>query len=238
MSSARPAVLLVHGLGGSARSMAPLERALAVRGVTATSLTLPGHGTTPHDLVGLSWSDWRAAVERAVEDADSGEGVVVVGQSMGGALALHAAAAGPARAAVRAVVAVNTPVGDPDAVDGIEWRMSRGHTSIDATVVDGELGYATLPMSAVLAMANGLLDVDLATVTVPVAVVNGALDDTVDPATGDSLLAALSGVPAADRQRHVLAATGHVATFGPEVEALADLVIGLIGPIVDDGPLT
>ena len=246
MSAPRPAVLLVHGLGGSAQSMAPLERALAARRVSATSITLPGHGTSPDDLAGMAWSHWKAAVDHAVCGADRGAGVVVVGQSMGGALALHTAAHGPSRDVLRAVVAVNTPLADPDAPDAIEWRMSRGQLSIDATVVDGELGYVSLPMAAVLAMASGLLEVDLAMVTVPVMVVNGALDDTVDPATGNALLAALTGVPATHRHRRVLADTGHVATFGPEVEALADLiaemvaglVTGPIGPIIGDVPLT
>jgi carboxylesterase len=240
-------VLLVHGLGGTAQSMDPLQQALAAHLLsapllTATSITLPGHGTSPDDLDGITWDHWRAAVEQAVIDADRGDGVVVVGQSMGGALALHAAAAGSARAAVRAVVAVNTPVADPDAVDGIEWRMSRGHTHIDATVVDGEHGYHSLPMSAVLALATGLLDIELAAITVPVAVVNGALDDTVDPVSGETLVAALTGVPRGHLQRHTLAHTGHVATFGPEVGALAQLVIGLVnglnGPIVATTPLT
>jgi esterase/lipase len=246
VSPALPAVLLVHGLGGTAQSMAPLEQALTAHllpapVLTVASITLPGHGTTPADLDGITWGEWCAAVEQAVVDADHGGGVVVVGQSMGGALALHAAAGGRAHDAVRAVVTVNTPVADPDAVDGIEWRMARGHTHLEATVVDGEHGYHALPMTAVLAMASGLLDIDLAAITVPVAVVNGALDDSVDPASGDALLAALSGVPLHRLQRHTLARTGHVATFGPEVGALADLVIGIVnglnGPIVDGGPL-
>lgn len=246
MSAPHPAVLLVHGLGGSAQSMAPLQRALAARQVSATAITLPGHGTSPDDLAEIAWSDWKAAVDHAVGGADRGAGVVVVGQSMGGALALHTAAHGSSRDGLRAVVAVNTPLADPDAPDAIEWRMSRGQLSIDATVVDGELGYASLPMAAVLAMSNGLLEVDLAMVTVPVMVVNGALDDTVDPATGDAMIAALAGVPAAHRHRRLLVDTGHVATFGPEVEALADLiaelmaglVTGPIGPSVGDVPLT
>lgn len=221
--------------------MEPLARALLAHGVTATAITLPGHGTTADDLVGLSWDHWRHAVEQAVLDVDDGAGVVVVGQSMGAGLALHVAAAGTARHSVRGVVAVNTPPADPDAVDGIEWRMSRGHTTVDATVADGEAGYRSLPLGAVLAMARGMLDIDLSTVHVPVVVVNGALDETVDPASGAALAAALTGVPAPLLRREVLPRTGHVATFGPELDTLAGLVNavvnGPVGPIVDDSPL-
>lgn len=236
MSTGRPRVVLVHGLGGTDRSMEPLARALTAHDVTAVAVTLPGHGTTADDLVGRSWDEWRRAVEQAVLELDDGTGVVVVGQSMGAGLALHVAAAGEARHSVRGVVAVNTPAPDPDAVDGIEWRMSRGHSTVEATLADGESGYHSLPLGAVLAMARGMLDIDLAAVDVPVVVVNGALDETVDPASGASLAAGLTGVPPADLRRELLPRTGHVATFGPDLDALVACVMGLVGPIVHHPP--
>lgn len=237
MSDRRPGVVLVHGLGGTARSMAPLAGALQRLGVVTTALTLPGHGTTPDDLVDVDWHDWTTAVERAAVDADRGAGVVLVGQSMGGAIALSVAGADTARRHVRGAVVVNTPLADPDAVDGIEWRLGRGHTSFDATLAEGEDGYATMPLQAALAMAVGLLALDLAAVDVPVVVVNGALDDTVDPQSGVTLADDLDARSSAPCRRVVLAHSGHVATFGPDVDELADEVLRLVAAAAGDAPL-
>ena len=61
-----------------------------------------------------------AAVAGAAHDHAA---TVIVGQSLGAALALAVAGEG----GCAAVVAISTPAPDPDALDGLEWRRSRGH---------------------------------------------------------------------------------------------------------------
>lgn len=211
-------VLLLHGLGGTARTMAPIAEGLAHRGHEVHTPTLPGHGTEPEALAGVTWNDWLDAAAAAALSADT-PADVIVGQSLGGSLALALAAAG----GCRAVVAINPPAPDPDKVEGLEWRLSRGHGMIDGPpLAPGEEGYARLPVSALLEMATGVLATDLAAVTVPVLLITGALDDVADPAAAGTLAAAICGPVI----RLVLQHSGHVATLGPEQAALIDAVDG------------
>jgi carboxylesterase len=204
-------ILLLHGLGGTGATMQPLADLLTALGHTTFAPTLPGHGTDPAHLTGTTWGDWLAATHAT---AQQHRATVVVGQSLGGALALALAARGDCAA----VVAISTPAADPDALDGLEWRQSRGHEWVEAApLADGEEGYDRLPISALIAMTSGVLATDLAAVKVPVLLVTGALDDTADPATAELIAGALTG----EVRRLVLPRSGHVAALGPEQHALS-----------------
>lgn len=87
--------------------MVPLAEALAEEGWTVSTVELAGHGGGPADLAGTTWQDWVASARTALEDLQSRcPTVALIGQSMGGALALYlAAAVRPA-----AVVAISTPI--------------------------------------------------------------------------------------------------------------------------------
>lgn len=203
-------VLLLHGLGGAAATMAPLADALAAYGHDVHAPTLPGHGSEPAALLTVGWADWLAAAEEWQCD-------LVVGQSMGGNLALALAASGRCAA----VVAINPPPPDPDAVDGLEWQQSRGVAWIDGPpLAAGEVGYTTLPIGALLEMANGSLATDLSAVQVPVLLVTSALDEVADPFSADYLASLLLGPV----RRLRLANSGHVATFGPDLAELAEAI--------------
>jgi len=202
-------IACVHGLGGTALTMAPLATALGARGHDVATATLPGHGTRPEDLLDVTWETWLAAVPAAD---------VLVGQSMGANLSLAAAAQRPE---VGAVVAINPLAPDPDAVEGLRWRMERGATWTDAPPADpGEAAYDRLPLGALLEMTDGVLATDLAAITQPVVLVTSLRDDVVDPAAGTIVARALRGPV-----EHVhLPGSGHVATLGPEL----DLIVGAV----------
>jgi carboxylesterase len=195
-------VLCLHGLGGTGATMWPIVAACIDAGFTTLAPTLPGHGTDPADLVGVTWTDWLAA-------ARSWEADVIVGQSMGACLALQLAA----EQRCRAVVCINPVAVDPDAIDGLEWRKSRGQDWIDvAASTVGELAYERLPIEAMIAMTQGVATVDLAAVRQPVLLVTSVNDDVVDPASSDAIAASLSGRVRRLRLHH----SGHVATLDSE----------------------
>lgn len=210
--SAPPHVRLVHGLGGTAATMAPLAAALTAAGIACECITLPGHGTDPHDLERIGWTEWLAAVTPAP---------VLVGQSMGAALALARASLDHR---VGAVVAVNMPAPDLDALDGLDRLRRQGHDRLDAPpLAEGELGYTHLPIAAAEEMVRGIASIDLGAVRAATLLVTGALDDVVDPYAAE-LVAPMLGGPV---DRLVLAHSGHVATLGPDLDTLAAAVIAL-----------
>jgi pimeloyl-ACP methyl ester carboxylesterase len=106
---AAPAVL-VHGLGGSAASFALIASALVGDGRRVCVLELPGHGRNA-----LRRGEEPANLAEQVEAlhaalAEVGEPAVLIGNSLGGAFCLHAAATAPRF--VRAVVGL-APAGAP-----------------------------------------------------------------------------------------------------------------------------
>lgn len=92
----RGAVLLVHGFNGSPNNFNDLPDRLAAAGWRAKAPLLPGHGTTPHAFEKTTPDDLRVAVVDALRELRrEHETVALLGHSMGGALAVLAAAEEP-----------------------------------------------------------------------------------------------------------------------------------------------
>lgn len=86
-------VLLIHGFSGGPDDLRPLAEALADQGYTVDLPLLPGHGPTPDRLGTARWHMWTGAVASAhMALRRTCRQVVVVGYSMGGALAIYEAA--------------------------------------------------------------------------------------------------------------------------------------------------
>jgi alpha-beta hydrolase superfamily lysophospholipase len=87
---ARGAALLVHGLSDSPYSMRAMAETFLAQGYYVLVLRLPGHGTVPAALVGVSWEDWYGAVvlaaRHAAAKAGAGKPFVAGGHSTGSAL--------------------------------------------------------------------------------------------------------------------------------------------------------
>ncbi|NUL44848.1 alpha/beta fold hydrolase [Cellulosimicrobium funkei] len=90
------AVALFHGFTSGPLSVAQWATALAREGADVEVPLLAGHGTRWEDLERVTAADWRAAARQTVDDLlPTHEHVFVAGLSMGGALALDAAAHRP-----------------------------------------------------------------------------------------------------------------------------------------------
>ncbi|MEW6092333.1 MAG: alpha/beta fold hydrolase [Chloroflexota bacterium] len=89
----RRAALLVHGYPGTPYEMHPLAEALHTRGWTCRGLLLPGFGSQIETLPQRGWTEWLGAVMDALADLRRSHApLLLVGHSLGGALALSAAA--------------------------------------------------------------------------------------------------------------------------------------------------
>ncbi len=89
-------VLLLHGFAGTPAEVRPLGRALAASGWHVRAPLLPGFGPDIVNLDQYGRRDWLAAARREWDALCAGDGPrVLLGFSMGGALALHLAQAHP-----------------------------------------------------------------------------------------------------------------------------------------------
>jgi carboxylesterase len=98
---AETGVLLLHGFTGSPVSLRPLAELLSQRGFAVEMPLLPGHGTSPRDLLPTRYADWRAEALGAFQRLRARtKSVVALGLSMGGTLVLDLATSEPLAGAV------------------------------------------------------------------------------------------------------------------------------------------
>ena len=86
----RRGILLVHGLGDSPWSFHDIGPALATRGFLVRTVLLPGHGTTPYDMLNITAEAWQKVVYEQAQSLsnDVNEDVFLGGFSTGANLVL------------------------------------------------------------------------------------------------------------------------------------------------------
>jgi carboxylesterase len=184
-------VVLVHGFTGTPVEMRFLGEQLAYAGFHVHGTLLPGHGTRVEDLDATTWRDWADAVEDAFDSlALSCRRVAVVGQSLGGLLALHLASR---RHDVAAVGSLATPLW----LDGLSARVAKwaasgalsrisslpklyGSDCSDRDVRRSNPAYDAIPMRGLAQLAEYMHVVDdaLNQIVAPVLVVHAVHDHT------------------------------------------------------------
>lgn len=116
-------VVLVHGFTGTPYEVRYLGEQIARAGYSVRAPLLPGHGTSIEDLDRTTWEDWDEAVNRAVDAMRVRcPRVAVVGQSLGGLLALHLASKRHDLAAIGSLAA-------PLWLEGLSGRVAAWTTS-------------------------------------------------------------------------------------------------------------
>ena len=103
-----PAVVLLHGLFGSGRTLGVVARRLVAEGFRAVSLDLRNHGASPH-AAGMGYAAMAGDVAETLDGLGLGV-AAVLGHSMGGKAAMALALGWPERVG-RLVVADIAPVG-------------------------------------------------------------------------------------------------------------------------------
>jgi len=98
--------ILVHGFTGTPKEMRWMGEYFASLGRTVLGVRLSGHATQPADMIRTKWQDWLATVEDGVHLLRNHcDHIFIMGLSMGGVLALLAAA----RYHLDGIVVMSTP---------------------------------------------------------------------------------------------------------------------------------
>jgi carboxylesterase len=226
----RMACLLIHGLGSTPRCMRELADQLVQHGIDVEAVLLPGHGTHPEDLRQITWTDWYATVRDAVHRLRAqADCVVVLGQSLGGTLALHAAAHEPVDAVITlAGVAYLRdwrlwflPVIKPFK----RWRKSQGN-DVSRDVKDAG-SYDRMPLTAIqeLLRLARIVRSELPLIHVPALIVHGN-EDHVAPAQNADFIHQRLG--SAHKEIVRLDASYHVITLDHDRDLVARRVVRFI----------
>ncbi|MDY6055580.1 alpha/beta hydrolase [Micrococcus sp.] len=206
------AVLMLHGFTSGPACVRPWAEGLAAGGLRVHAPLLPGHGTRWQDLAATSAHTLRAAVRDELDAllADH-EHVVVAGLSMGGALALDAAAHRP----VRAVLVVNPALRFGHLLAPAAPLLKHVVASVSSIAGDvaapgvREAAYERTPVAGVaeLGRIQRATRRGLGRITAPVTVFRSAQDAVVPQASHRCLLRGLDSAPVRvvplPRSRHV-----------------------------------
>jgi carboxylesterase len=239
----------VHGFTATAEEMRPLGDHLATHGFAVEGVLLPGHGTTLDVFARATFEDWYLAVMAATERLRRQvPRVAIAGLSMGGLLALLAAARRPdlvdalvlfapaleLTANRHALLRVLTSVpGLPRLLPFIQKRGGRGIS--DPAARAASPAYDRVPLTTVreLLTLRSLVRPLLPRVRQPVLALHGRGDQAVPVAVLDVLRAELGS---AWLETEILERSWHVVTLDIEREHVAARTAEFLVRVEADAP--
>lgn len=210
-------ILLVHGFTGTPKEMRSMGEYFAAQGHTVLGIRLPGHATHPIDLPHTRWQDWLQTVEDGYHLLNTaGCQVFVMGLSMGGHLALIAAA----RLPIAGVVAMSTLYSlPPDPrlpfAQYLAWlipAVAKGPSDWQDQVMAHEhLDYPAYPTRGIAELRKLTTEMrcSLAQIRCPVLLIHSHADGSVPPENMERIYAALE---TPDKTMFWLEKSGHVVT--------------------------
>jgi len=236
MEGGRVGCLLVHGFTGSPAEMRLLGEYLHGCGLTVSAPLLAGHGTEPEDLNRVSWQDWVASAQKALEALRARcDTLFVGGLSMGSLVAIHLAAGHKDLAGIMlyspALKAANKLLYLTPILRHLV-RQWPGEPEEETDLLDPEAPgrlwhYETMPVAG----AHELLKMQHATrrllgrVHTPAIIFYSTRDTSIDPAAPRIILDRLGS---SDKELVILHNSGHCMTVDGEREAIFARTYGFI----------
>jgi carboxylesterase len=228
LSGRRIGCLLVHGLTSTPQSIRQVGEYMAEHGIDVEAVLLPGHGTTPEDLETTTWEDWyetvRLGLERLRPRCDR---MFVCGQSMGGALALRAAALEPVDGVITLAAFLYLrdwrvrllPILRPI----MRWRKSIGNDIADPEARDevcyDRMSLRTVQQLIALGEATRPLVPDI---EAPALIIQSRIDHVVPPDTADYIY---DHIASRDKELMRLEHSYHVISMDYEHDLAAERAV-------------
>lgn len=213
-------ILLSHGFIGTPQSVRFLGEELAKRGYTVMAPRLKGHGTHYLDMEQCRYMDWYESLAEGYEELSRHcTKIIIMGQSMGGTLALWLAAQ---KQEVDGVVLINPALTIP-AFDYV--RQEADLRFIDEDIPDikakniHEITYTKAPVKAIrqLQKLMSLTPEKLKDVHCPVLGFKSAIDHVVPPENTDFIMEQISSV---QKESITLHDSYHVASMDNDKELI------------------
>lgn len=213
--------LLIHGFTGSPADMSVLGTYLNEKGYGVSCILLPGHGTSPDELMLTAWPDWYAAVENEylrLKKEYSDAKVIPVGLSMGGMLALHLAA----NYSLPGVVCLSAPVylADERVYDAANYDIDyfpkeKSPAELQRDLDEERYSYNVIPVKPLTSMLQLIEAVksELPKIFSPALIIQSKDDKTVKPESANYIYEHLGSEA---KELIWLKKSGHVITLGME----------------------
>lgn len=176
------AVLCLHGFTATTVEVRKIATFLSQQGFTTCAPLLPGHGTSPTEMNKTGWKDWLGTAESSLVDLMKNyQKIFILGESMGGLLALHLAAKYPTLlGALVFAPAIKIPrLWMSKFLWPFKSSMDKGKPNDSIP----QQSYRVFPLKAASSLYDfqRIVRKELPAVTLPVIIFQGKMDDTVDP---------------------------------------------------------
>ncbi len=193
---AHTGVVLVHGYMAAPEEMRQIALYLYAQGYTVYCTRLRGHGTTPEDLSTRRWEEWYESVNRGyIVVKNSAKKVFICGFSTGAGLTLlHAA---NKKNALQGAIAISAPFRLQNIAAGLAPVVDTWNKFLSFLKIkkigrldfipnhpdNPDINYLRNPVSGIHQMESlmDLVEKRLSDITIPVLIMQGAGDKTVDP---------------------------------------------------------
>ncbi len=234
-------VVVCHGYLAAPAEIRELSENLVAAGHVVYGVRLSGHGTDPAQLAQTGRADWRRSLERGVAAMRAAyDQVVIVGFSMGGLLAIEAAANLPD---ICGVVAINSPLHLQDRASLLVPTVDAWNSVAHALHLDGlrfssvpnhpewpAINYLSNPVSAIHELERLMHDVRLSAplVQAPAMLVQADGDPVIVPTSVEELHGLLGS---SDKTIHRLALNRHVIVRGEGSEHVSALILDFLAKI-------
>lgn len=215
-------ILISHGFMGTPQSVKYIGEKLAHYGYTIQAPRLKGHGTNYEDLETCHYTDWFQSLDNAYQNIrKQTRKVYVIGQSMGGTLALWLARK---YATIDGIILVNPALTLPayeSLANQTEPRyLKEGKPDIKAKDVY-EITYSHTPIKAIHELQKLMEQTPslLADVHCPVLGIRSKIDHVVPPENTDFIL---DNVDSDIRKRVILPNSYHVASMDNDKDKIVE----------------